>query len=802
MSDLTKALKTLEYDKVLTMLADCAETEGAKKKALSLVPKTGYSSVLALQRRTSDAKAMLRVKGMPSFGRVKDVSDAVERAEKSAILSTRELLDISDLLHTAKSLCDYAEIKMKREGEPSSIDEDFKRLILIPALERKIKNTVIAEDMIADEASPELFEIRRKIRHTNNKIKDHLQKYVSGSSFSKYLQENIVTVRNGRYVVPVKQEYKNEVKGLVHDTSGSGATIFIEPMAVVEANNELRELQSREEHEIERILSELSAECAENGESIRLNYYNVTEIAFVFAKAELSQRLDASAPELLERPAIDLIKARHPLIDRKKVVPVNVSLGGNFDTLVITGPNTGGKTVTLKTLGLFVLMTQSGLHVPAEPGSKIGIFENVLADIGDEQSIEQSLSTFSAHMVNIIDIVSKVRRGSLVLFDELGAGTDPVEGAALAIAILERIRDAGALCAATTHYAELKVYALETEGVRNASCEFNVDTLKPTYKLIIGTPGKSNAFAISKKLGLSEDIVERAGKLVNSDNRRFEYVIEKLEIARTEMEAEKEKAVSLRKEFEEYKAQAEKKISETVAEAEKEAASARAKAVNLVEGARITSERVLEELEAIKKKKESESFAKDLEEARRDIRRNLKNTDTEVNVTVNKKPENYKLPRALKKGDEVLLCDINKKGILELDPAKDGRIVVKVGLITMRTNISEVMLCEEDYISVTTDKNKRKKSPQSVYRATVSREFKPELDLRGQNGEDAWFMTDKYFDEAKVVNISTVRLIHGKGTGALKKAIWDFLKKDKRVKSYRLGMYGEGDLGVTVVELK
>ncbi|MBR3806547.1 MAG: hypothetical protein IKJ13_06925 [Clostridia bacterium] len=488
-----KTLKILEFDKIIEMLADHASTDGAKARARALSPSDDFDTVLDRLSKTDDARRLINAKGFPAFSASERVTASAERAYKGAVLSPSELIEIASILRCARGLVDYINTDKPFE---TSLDSVFSRILTNRTLEDKITKSILSEDLIADEASRELAEIRRKIRITNNKIKDTLQSYMGGVRL-KYLQENIVTMRNGRYVVPVKSEYRNEMQGLVHDTSSSGATLFVEPMAVVEANNELKSLAAAESHEIERILSALSAECAECSSLITLNYHNITDIAFYFAAASLALEMRAEKINLVKKPYIDLKRARHPLISREKVVPIDVGLGGEYNSLVITGPNTGGKTVTLKTMGLFALMTQSGLLVPALEGSTLGIFSEILADIGDEQSIEASLSTFSSHMVNVADILGRVGEGSLVLFDELGSGTDPVEGAALATAILEKVAESGALVAATTHYSELKVYALETKGVQNASCEFDVETLRPTYKLVVGTPGKSNAFAIS-----------------------------------------------------------------------------------------------------------------------------------------------------------------------------------------------------------------------------------------------------------------------------------------------------------------
>ena len=792
-----KTLKTLEFDKIREMLAARALTEGARRMALELTPTNDIDEVVLRQRRTTDAKRLMNIKGMPPFGDVVDMETICDRADKGAILTPRELLDVANVLRTARSLLEY--IKVNKLFD-TVLDEIFLRMMPDKKTEDAILRAIISEELIADDASPELSDIRRKKRQAHSKIKDVLQKYVTGSSYSKFLQENIVTTRNGRYVVPVKAEHKGDVKGLVHDTSSSGATLFIEPIAVVDANNELRVLESREEKEIERILANLSNMAAAVSDAIYLNYKNITELSFIFACGELSFKMDGVSPAIsADEREIVLHNARHPLINKDKVVPTNIEIGNGYDTIIITGPNTGGKTVTLKTLGLFALMAQSGLHIPARDDSRICVFDDILVDIGDEQSIEQSLSTFSSHMVNIVSIMKQVGPRSLVLFDELGVGTDPVEGAALAVSVIESVREKGAMCAATTHYAELKIYALDTDGVRNASCEFDVETLRPTYKLIIGTPGRSNAFAISTKLGLSEEIVGRAQALVSTDSRRFEDVIEKLDESRIQMEKDRDEAAIMRAEYERFKIESEKRIKEKLAQADKELETARVKAAGLVESAKLSSDFVLAQLEEIRKKRESERLGDELERARREIRKHLRENESKYNPVDEKKDENYVLPRPLRKGDNVYIINIGKNGVLIDDPDKSGNVNVRAGIITTRTKITNLKLVEEEASVVSKDNTRTKASD---YKVSVSRDFKDEIDLRGMTGDEAWLAVDKYLDEAVVVGIRTVHLIHGKGTGALKNALWSFLRPDKRIASFRIGRYGEGDGGVTVVELK
>lgn len=787
---------TLEFDKIKALLAEAAQTEGAASMALALEPTEDPVVIVRRQTRTTDARRLANAKGMPTFINIRDVSASCERAEKGAVLSMRELLDVAGVLKSARMLLDYINGNKLFD---TSLDEIFERLIPDRKLEERINRSIISEEMMADEASPALAEIRRKIRNENNRIKDILQKYVSVGSHSKYLQENIVTMRNGRYVVPVKAECKNEIKGLLHDTSASGATMFIEPASVVEANNELRMLQSREEHEIERILSELSALVSDASRAIWLDYMNISEIAFYFACATLGERMNASTTRIPKGRTVNLKRARHPLIDRDKVVPVNLKIDEGNDTLIITGPNTGGKTVTLKTLGLFALMAQSGLQIPCDEDSEICIFDNIFADIGDQQSIEQSLSTFSSHMVSIVKMLDGITGESLVLFDELCAGTDPVEGAALAHSIIEAVREKGAMCMATTHYAELKAYALQTEGVTNASCEFDVATLKPTYKLIIGTPGKSNAFAISSKLGLDTRIVDRAKAFIGSEDRNFETVIEKLEESRIQMERERARAEELRVEFERFKADNEKALSRKLAEADRTLEKAREKANAMVQSAKASSDYIFAEMDKLRKQRDSERLGDEVDRARREMRAYLRENESKFNPVDERVDKEYVLPRPLRVGDEVYIVNIDKNGFVVDLPDKNGNVTVQAGIIKTKTKVKNLKLIENS--PSFTDKS-GKKTRTSDYKATVSRACKDEIDLRGMMGEEAWLKVDKYLDEAMLVGLHTVRLIHGKGTGALKKALWEYLRRDSRLKSYRIGQYGEGDGGVTVVELK
>ena len=791
MKDFSAACRTLEFYKITEMLASMCATSGGASLCRSLQPSSDIDEVRIRQTQTTDAKSMTASAGSPSFGGVADITACADRAGKGASLSARELIEVGDLLNVTARLCSYADGK-----SAGSLEELFSRLVPNKNVENRIKRAILSEDTIADDASVRLAEIRRSIRNANSRIRDILQKYITDNSYSKILQDNIVTMRNGRFVIPVKSEHKNEIKGLVHDTSSSGATLFIEPLSVVEQNNALRELESAQAKEIERILAELSALVGGISTTLIYNYLTITELAFIFAKAELSWKMKAVEPFLSENGRTELSGARHPLIDPSKVVPIDIRIGVDFDSLIITGPNTGGKTVCLKTLGLLTLMAQAGLHIPCRDGSSVRVFESVHADIGDEQSIEQSLSTFSAHMTNIVSILSGADSRSLVLFDELGAGTDPVEGAALAVAVTEKVRSLGAVCAATTHYSEMKMYALETPGVCNAACEFDVKTLAPTYKLIIGAPGKSNAFAISARLGLEKDVIDRAKSLIDKDNRRFDNVLGRLEATRQQAQSAKEKADELKHRYEELMDQAEKDAKSMREAAQKELENAKSKALGIVESARATSNFVFEELDKAKKASEKSRNYDGLEQARANIRKAMKKAGDDLDPVSEKKDENYVFPRELRKGDEVILVNLDRRGTLIDAPDSKGNVSVKTGLVTTKTNIKNLRLCEDSESSAKKNAEKQQRMIQGM-----AASFRTEIDLRGKTGEEAWEEVDRYIDNALLVGAHTVRLIHGKGTGALRKYLWEALRTDKRVSSYRIGTYGEGDSGVTVLEL-
>ena len=791
MLNLDKAVRILEFEKIKATLAELALTEGAKKRALALLPSSNEHTVKRRQELTANAKEMAGLKGAPSFNSIPDVLDTIEKAEKNSILSPREILDVGISLQTARNLIEYIHSDAIK---PSLLSEIFELLVPNKMLEASIFKAILGEDLIADDASPKLADVRRKIRYQSNKIREILQGYLVGEK-SKHLRENLVTMRNGRYVLPVKNEDKNEIKGLIHDTSGTGATLFIEPMAVVDANNELRTLYSEEQAEIERILAEFSGKIADFGFKLRSNYNNITEIALYFALSELSYKMDAIAPEFTSTRVIEFTRARHPLLDKARVVPINVSIGNNYNMLVITGPNTGGKTVTLNTLGLFVLMAQSGMQLPCDY-AKMCIFDGVFPDIGDEQSIEQSLSTFSSHMVSIANIINESTEGSLVLFDELGAGTDPIEGAALAQSILEIVLNKRSLCAATTHYAELKAFALNTEKVINASCEFDINTLKPTYRLIIGAPGKSNAFLISQKLGISDNIINRAKSLISDDSRNFEAVIARLERERILLEKERKHQEKLRREYEAFKNNAEKELKEKLGKAEAESALMSEKAREIISGARASAEYVFDKLDKLQKEKDKNIFASMYASAKKELRSKLLDADDVYNP-VTEIPDNYTLPRSLVKGDKVVLRNIGSEAILLDNPDKAGNVTVQSGIIKTKTNLKNLYLV--------TGEAKRQSSapkPKPTRKAiSVDKSFSPSYDVRGKNIEDAWVEIDKYIDQALIAGIKSVTIVHGKGTGALRKGLWEFFRTDTRVKKYRNGEYGEGDFGVTVLEL-
>ncbi len=793
-----KSIRTLELPAVLEMLSARAVSEAAREKSRHIMPATDRQEVLRLLDETDAARERLGLYGSPSFSGVKDVSEPLARADRGGMLNTRELLNIAGLLTAARRVYEY---DAERKGEATAIDRFFSALHTNKYLEDRIHGAILDEETIADTASAELLDIRRKMRIAASKGRQILQKIISSPSYAKVLQEALITQRDGRFVVPVKAECKCSLPGLVHDISSSGATLFVEPMGVVQANNELKELEAREEKEIERILRELSAQCADAMEYILLDYDMLVHLDMIFARAQLSYTMNASRPEVVRKGAISLKRARHPLLDQAKAVPVTVELGGDYDTLVITGPNTGGKTVTLKTLGLLCLMAQCGLHIPADSGSTVRVFDRILADVGDEQSIEQSLSTFSAHMSNTVEILRQADDDSLILFDELGAGTDPVEGAALAIAIIQHARSKGALIAATTHYAELKTFAMTTAGVENASCEFDVQTLRPTYRLLVGIPGKSNAFAISRRLGLDESVIADAKAQMDSESLRFEDVLAQLEEKRQRLEKAQTEANRLWQQREEDARKA--RIFREQMEKAKENARAKgeAEAKRIVREAQQKTEEIFAQLDELRKQQTRAANFQQMNDAKAAIRHDLK----EAEAVLHSRDEEAEAPapsRPIAVGDLVELAGV-KTAATVLNVNGDGSMLLQAGKMKMTVKAGQVRLLES-----AEEIEKRKKQATAAQRKNVSPKIQlaaraaSELDIRGMETLEAESVVENYIDAAVMAKLGTVTIIHGKGTGALRKAVHEMLKRNRAVKAFRLGRYGEGEAGVTVVELK
>ena len=783
-----KSLVKLELNQVLAMLADCAGSEGGKEACLKLRPTSDLEEVEQMLGQTTAASELSTRKGYPAFASAADVSASLERADRGGSLQPKELLQIGGILRCTRSVKGY----ISEDDQETVLDELFRALTPNKYLEDRILGAILSEEEIADTASPELADIRRHMRIQAGKIRDGLQKVISSPAYSKFLREPIITIRQGRYVVPVKSECKNDVPGLVHDVSATGSTYFVEPMSAVNANNALRELELKEKKEIERILAELSAEAAAHAEDINLDYTMLVQLDVIFAKAKLAFRMRAWAPIMNDKGRVELRNARHPLIDPKKVVPISLRLGSDFDTMIITGPNTGGKTVTLKTIGLLTLMAECGLHVPAGDGSVLSTFDAILADIGDEQSIAQSLSTFSSHMKTIVDVVAQCDDRTLVLYDELGAGTDPAEGAALAIALIEFSRKMGGRVVATTHYAELKLYAMRTKGVINASCEFDVETLQPTYKLLIGIPGKSNAFAISRKLGLSEEILKEASDLVGKSDKDFEDVLSQLEQQRQQMESARMEAEKLRQETARIKQQSEQYQEQLRKEKEKAMEAARREAQGIIEEARAAANAASEELKALRKQLQ-DGDTTGLNQRQAELRRTLNETEDRLRAQQPQR-QRPKETRDIMVGDTVELLKLGiKASVLAIN--KNGTLELQAGIMKMSAKRDEVYLLE----------NENPYKAKGGHPAHSGREMKmtamsSEIDLRGMDTVEAICVLDRYMDEAMRAKLSSVRIIHGKGTGALRQAVHQDLKRNKFVKTFRLGVYGEGEDGVTIAE--
>ncbi len=785
-----RSLLKLELDQILEQLAQCAGSEEGRAACRKLRPLSDLEDVQALLDETTAASQLSERKGHPSFAGVSDVSAAVERADRGGVLQPVELLRIASVLRCTRTVQGYCD----EEEKATVLDPLFRSLMPNKYLEDRICGAILSEEEIADNASPALADIRRHMKIQASKIKESLQKMIASPAYSKYLREPIITIRQGRYVVPVKSEHRGDVPGMVHDVSATGSTYFVEPISAVNANNALRELEIKEKKEIARILAELSAEAAAHSENISLNVALLVRLDVIFAKARLGYRMNAWAPLMNDQGVVELRKARHPLIDPKKVVPITVHLGREFDSMIITGPNTGGKTVTLKTIGLLTLMAECGLHIPAGDGSRISTFDAILADIGDEQSIAQSLSTFSSHMRTIVHIVEQCDSRTLVLFDELGAGTDPAEGAALAVALIEYCRKLGSRVVATTHYAELKLYAMRTQGVINASCEFDVETLQPTYRLLIGIPGKSNAFAISRKLGLGEDILKEAADLVGKSDKDFEDVLSQLEQQRQQMEAARLEAEKLRRETEQIRQRSEQYSKQLQAEKDKAMESARLEAQRIIDDARAAANLASEELKALRKQLTENADTANINQRQTALRREL--NEAQSRLRAEKIQEKRPQPtRPVLVGDTVELLKLGTKAsVIAIN--KDGSYQLQAGVLKMTAKPDEVYLLEQD------NPYQQKGRPAHSGREMKLTAMDPEVDLRGMDSVEAICALQLYLDGAMRSNLSSVRIIHGKGSGVLRAAVHQELKKHKFVKNFRLGVYGEGEDGVTIAQLR
>ena len=790
---MNKNHKTLELDLILEKLAAECSCDDAKDLARGLKPAGDMAEVEMLLQQTEDAFSLLARFGGPSFSGLKNVNNSLHRAAAGGSLNPKELLDIAYCLRALRTLDEW---RNHSSGVKTSLDFFFEGITSNKYLETKILSCIVSEEEIADKASDTLFDIRKKIRSKENSIREKLDSLIHSSHYQQFLQEAIITQRNGRFVVPVKAECRGNVPGLVHDTSSTGATVFIEPASVVDANNDIKVLQGKERDEIMRILYELSAESGDFAESIKHSYESAIRLNLIFAKAHLAYKMKATKPILNNEGIICLKKARHPLIDPKKVVATDIALGDEYDTLVITGPNTGGKTVSLKTLGLLTLMTMCGLLIPVADRSRVSVFNNILVDIGDEQSIAQSLSTFSSHMVNIIDIMKKADDKSLILIDELGAGTDPVEGAALAVSIIEALREKGAIIAATTHYAELKAYALDTPGVTNGCCEFDIETLRPTYKLLIGVPGRSNAFAILKHLGMTQDVIDNAKAIVGSDNRDFEAVLEKLEASRHALEEERKVAEEMTERARKIEEKAQSEMDKIETLKARELDKAKREAQKLIDAAERKSSQFLLELDKLKKEQTSSNATEIARKTRRAVKAQMGEMDDLINP--NELADNwdydYKLPRNPVPGDRIVIKGIGEGEVLEF---KNNNVLVKSGLLKTRVKLSDIMILDKP-------KKKPVKTQHNVYRTSsrADADVKTEIDMIGETVDEALSELGLFIDRCVLNNIEEIRIIHGKGTGALRSAVTDYLKTHPNVSEYRLGRYGEGENGVTIAKLK
>ncbi|HBC98966.1 MAG TPA: endonuclease MutS2 [Lachnoclostridium sp.] len=793
-----KALKTLEYHKIIAQLAEYASSDSGKALCRNLVPSTDYHEIVRSQSETTDAATRVRQKGGISFGGVKDIRPSIKRLDVGSSLGIVEILSISSLLTASARAKAYGRHE-DSELPDDSLEEFFRMLEPLTPVNTEIKRCIISEEEVNDDASPGLHHVRRSMRSINDKIHTQLNSILNSNR--TYLQDAVITMRDGRYCLPVKSEHKSQVSGMVHDQSSTGSTLFIEPMAIVKLNNDLRALEIQEQKEIEMILADLSNQLAPYQEELETNFEILTKLDFIFAKAALSKHYNASEPEFNTKRIINIKDGRHPLLDPAKVVPISIHLGRDFDLLIVTGPNTGGKTVSLKTVGLFTLMGQSGLHIPAFDGSQLAVFDEVFADIGDEQSIEQSLSTFSAHMTNIVHILGQADSNSLCLFDELGAGTDPTEGAALAISILSFLHNMKCRTMATTHYSELKVFALTTPGVENACCEFNVETLRPTYRLLIGVPGKSNAFAISKKLGLPDYIIEDAKTHLEAEDETFEDLLTHLEENRVTIEKERIQVASYKLEVEQLKARLTQKEERLDERRDQMIRAAKEEAQKILRDAKDTADQTIRN---INKLAADSGVSKELEEQRTKLRSKLQAVDSSLSLKNEKKQPGKRIdPKKLKLGDGVKVLSMNLNGTVSSLPNAKGDLYVQMGILRSLVNLSDLELLHEESVSTPATGGSRKiGSGSSSTRMSKSFTISPEINLIGMTTDEAIPQLDKYLDDAYLAHLPQVRVVHGRGTGALKNAVHKHLKKLKYVKEFRLGAFGEGDSGVTIVSFK
>ena len=791
-----KALKTLEYNKIIDKLTEFAGSALAKEMCRNLQPSTDLYEIQALQKETSDALSRIYQKGAVSFCGVRDIRGSIKRLEIGAIIGINELLSICSLL----DVCSKVKAYSRNDRDPDfedSLEAMFQALQPLTPVSSEIRRCIASEEELNDDASPALFKIRRSMRQINDKVHAQLQTMVNGSART-YLQDAVVTMRNGRYCIPVKAEHRGQIPGMIHDQSSTGSTLFVEPMAVIKLNNDLRELELKEEKEIEMILATLSARCGEETEALRDDLDLLTKLDFIFARAQLSRSMNGTQPDFNEEGRILIKKGRHPLLDKKKVVPIDIQLGKDFELLIITGPNTGGKTVSLKTVGLFTLMGQAGLHIPAFDHSELSVFHEVFADIGDEQSIEQSLSTFSAHMTNTVSILKEADDRSLVLFDELGAGTDPTEGAALAIAILSNLHRRGSRVMATTHYSELKVFALSTPGVENGCCEFDVETLRPTYRLLIGVPGKSNAFAISQKLGLSQDIIEEAKTHLTKQDEDFEDLLADLEQKRVTIEQERDQINSYKEEIRELKQRLESKQEKLDLSRDKILREANEQARNILQEAKDYADTTIRNFQ--KYGKAAGVSAKDMEKERGKLREKMSTVDKKLSAknAAPKKSHKQLTAKDLHIGDSIKVLSLNLKGTVSTLPDAKGNLFVQMGILRSQVNIRDLEKLDD---TVITGGNFSKTGSGKI-KMSKSASVSTEINLLGKTVDEAIMELDKYLDDAYIAHLPSVRIVHGKGTGALRKGVHNYLRRQKHVKSYRLGEFGEGDAGVTIVEFK